>query len=195
MSTLLCPLFNHNTHKQANRCSLQKTQYSLCSGKSQTAPQVHFYNTEPEVLHRVLPSDSVTTNTAQYLPLSSELVTFAEGVLKCVCVCGGLSLIRILSSVFPHGGCRGLLIALGNIIDLDPVLQSVSVLRCLHIPLVCCLDTLQDTAAQRGAFNTQCLHWLCTWPGLSFHRSCTATHTHTHTCSGGCPSMQCSVGL
>ncbi len=78
------------------------------------------------------------------------------------------SLIRILSSVFPMerrggGACQGLLIAPGNIIDLDlllplSLLQSVSLLCCLHIPPVSCLDTLQDTAAQRGGFNTQCLH-------------------------------------
>lgn len=48
-------------------------------------------------------------------------------------------------------------------IDLDllfplSLLQSVSLLCCLHIPPVSCLDTLQDTAAQRGGFNTQCLH-------------------------------------
>ena len=27
----------------------------------------------------------------------------------------------------------------------------------------------------------QYLHWLYTWPGLSFHCSCNALHTHTHT--------------
>lgn len=101
MSTLLCPLFNHNTHKQANRCSLHEIQYSLCSGKSQTAPQVHFYNTKPESY----PQDSLTQLNILPSHLSLWHLQSLEGR-------GGISsLIRILSSVFPYeawgGGVSG----------------------------------------------------------------------------------------
>lgn len=117
---------------------------------------------------------------------------------------GGAPPLPLFSLEFSHQSspqsrgltCQGLLIAPGNIIDLDLLrllspLRSVSLLCCLRIPLVSCLDPLQDTAAQRGGFNTvSSLTMHLAWVFFSLQLQSSTSHTHTlslprHTCSLG----------
>lgn len=106
---------------------------------------------------------------------------------------GGAPPLPLFSLEFSHQSspqsrgltCQGLLIAPGNIIDLDLLrllspLRSVSLLCCLRIPLVSCLDPLQDTAAQRGGFNTvSSLTMHLAWVFFSLQLQSSTSHTHT----------------
>lgn len=110
---------------------------------------------------------------------------------------GGAPPLPLFSLEFSHQSspqsrgltCQGLLIAPGNIIDLDLLrllspLRSVSLLCCLRIPLVSCLDPLQDTAAQRGGFNTvSSLTMHLAWVFFSLQLQSSTSHTHMRSLS------------